>query len=145
MAAGWYAHRPALVLTATALAGALAGWLARSRVAHRGTGAPTVAPPPGSTGTRPTVARPTESEPGAPEPTVARPTGSESGAPEPSGARPARTGPTRGPSPMTEPVPFPEGAAVDAPYTAEEPYSGRPRYSPAARPRRTDVPGGTPP
>ncbi|SCL14581.1 hypothetical protein [Micromonospora inyonensis] len=107
MAAGWYAHRPALVLTAAVLAGALAGWLARSRVAHRGAGAPTVAPP-----------------------TV---------------ARPARTGPTRGPSPMTEPVPFPEGAAVDAPYTAEEPYSGRPRYSPAARPRRTDVPGGMPP
>ncbi|WDZ85617.1 hypothetical protein [Micromonospora cathayae] len=43
----------------------------------------------------------------------------------------------RRPTPFPPPVPMPEGA-VDAPYTAEEPYTGQPRYGP-------DVPGGPPP
>ncbi|WP_416902170.1 hypothetical protein [Micromonospora echinospora] len=134
MATGWYAQRPAPLLTA-ALAGAVAGWLARSRLTRRGAGAPTVVQP---TAPEPPVAQATGPEPGMAEPTGPEPTA-------PAGGRSAPSGSTRGPSPLPEPVPFPEGMAVDAPYTAEEPYTGRPRYAPAARPWRTDVPGGTPP
>ncbi|XTZ16284.1 hypothetical protein ACQSSU_02460 [Micromonospora echinospora] len=131
MAAGWYAQRPAPLLTA-ALAGAIAGWLARSRLARRSAGAPTTAQ---STARQPTVAQPTARQPTPPEPTGPEPTGSEPTVAQPTGpeptapagGRPAPTGSTRGPSPLPEPVPFSEGVAVDAPYTDEEPYTGRPR------------------
>ncbi|SCL40228.1 hypothetical protein GA0074692_5687 [Micromonospora pallida] len=101
MAAGWYAHRLVLLLTAAGLAGAVAGWLARSR--------------------RPATSGPSPAVPSGP------------------------TATTRGPSPLPGPVPLSEGTAVDAPYTDEEPYTGRPRYAPATSRRGTDVPGGTPP
>lgn len=141
MAAGWYAHRPALLLTA-ALAGAFAGWLARSRLAHRDTNARTV---PERDVMPSTVPEATARGSMVPEPTVPEAAARGSTVPEPTGAQSGPTGPARGPSPLPEPVPFPEGTAVDAPYTAEEPYTGRPRYAPAVRPLRTDVPGGMPP
>jgi hypothetical protein len=123
MAAGWYAHRPVLLLTA-GLAGALAGWLARSRIPYRGAGVPARPAPPGPWPTG--------------EPIPATPIGPATRGPTPAG-------PTRGPSPLPEPVPLSEGAAVDAPYTDEQPYTGRPRYAPATPRWGADVPGGTPP
>jgi hypothetical protein len=55
------------------------------------------------------------------------------------GRAPVGSAPQRRTTPFPPPVPTPEGT-VDAPYTAEEPYSGRPRYGPTP-----DVPGGPPP